>query len=965
MNRILSIMFILFFSAITYCQIIVQERWVRDFNSTLPGSFNTAVKMVIDDDGNAYVTGILLLSDNTSDIITVKYDSAGVFQWSASFDGANNSDAPNDIAVDDAGNVYVTGESEAANGFSDAVTIKYTASGSQDWAAFFNGPANKEDWANSLTIDDSGNVYVAGLSMVSGFFPNYLTLKYNASGVQQWVSYYNGPANSFDEANDIAVDSDHNVYVTGGSSGGFSAGNDFATVKYNISGIQQWASRYNGTANLEDFALSLVLDNAGNLFVTGTSMNTGTVSDIVTIKYMVSNGNQEWVNVFDGPLNGQDEGKKVLLDGNGSIYVTGSVNGSVTDSTRDYVVLKINSAGALDWSAYYNGPGNKWDDALDMAIDAESNVYVTGQSYGTGTEPDYATVKYNSSGIEKWVIRYSSSGDFSDQGVSVAVTDSGDVYVSGSTNISLSTGTITTIKYNQIDISAPALPIVWEVSAANGNLPGWFSTTNNTERGIAFGFINSVNETLEPTVIVISHSNGLSLKMQDTSGAYVGEVNISGISGGEYSINDINFTSDLKIIGCNLTSDASTVPFKVYLWTSPNQAPVNVLSYTASENIRLGDRFVTLNDYGTNDFKIYTAGIYNGQIKVYIWSAASGAINPVPQIITLPVVGASGLACVAPLLTGEFYINYSGGLLSKFDAAGNLLSTINPLLLGNDNNTIKYLGSFNNSDFVAVYEFGTDNENAKILEVAGGDLNNAVVYGQTNNLGSNSSLGIGDIDFRKHSNGTADVYVFSSNNGFGSYHFMSVIPVELLSFTSSVNRNTVTLNWSTGTETNCASFAIERRDLNSRWEEIASVTGCGNSTEQKQYSFIDRNLNSGVYNYRLKTIDLNGEYTYSKIIEADVKTPSDFSLEQNYPNPFNPSTNISYRLSKESKVKLEVFNSVGEVVEVLVDGIQQPDYYTVEWQPSVASGIYLYRISAQPLNNNQPFISVKKMILIK
>ncbi len=127
--------------------------------------------------------------------------------------------------------------------------------------------------------------------------------------------------------------------------------------------------------------------------------------------------------------------------------------------------------------------------------------------------------------------------------------------------------------------------------------------------------------------------------------------------------------------------------------------------------------------------------------------------------------------------------------------------------------------------------------------------------------------------------------------------FLAVVPVELLSFSSSVVDNNVILNWVTATETNNSGFQIERRETknekSAEWKSIEFVNGNGTTTEPQTYSYKDENLSAGKYQYRLKQIDFDGTFEYSNTIEVEINPPAKFSLEQNYPNPFNPSTKIS------------------------------------------------------------------------
>jgi hypothetical protein len=190
------------------------------------------------------------------------------------------------------------------------------------------------------------------------------------------------------------------------------------------------------------------------------------------------------------------------------------------------------------------------------------------------------------------------------------------------------------------------------------------------------------------------------------------------------------------------------------------------------------------------------------------------------------------------------------------------------------------------------------------------------------------------------------------------------VPVELTAFAGYTTNAKVFLNWSTSTETNNQGFEIERASSSNtsaqEWETVGFVPGFGTSTEIRTYSFIDENLNSGKYSYRLKQIDYNGAFEYSDVIEIEVGIPSQYSLEQNYPNPFNPSTTISYSLKEKGLVTLKVFDILGNEVSSVVNAEQQAGNYKVEFNASsFASGIYFYSLKAGE------FLSTKKMILLK
>jgi len=197
------------------------------------------------------------------------------------------------------------------------------------------------------------------------------------------------------------------------------------------------------------------------------------------------------------------------------------------------------------------------------------------------------------------------------------------------------------------------------------------------------------------------------------------------------------------------------------------------------------------------------------------------------------------------------------------------------------------------------------------------------------------------------------------------------LPVEMSSFSAQAIKNNVLLNWQTETEVDNYGFEIEKQigskqSAVGNWEKIGIVEGHGNSNSPKQYSFTDKNpVGESKFQYRLKQIDTDGKFEYSDIVEVEL-VPNEFILYQNYPNPFNPNTTIKYALPFESKVKIVLYNSLGERITELVNKLQSIGYQQAVWNASnVASGVYIYTIEAVPIHGVKPFTSVKKMMLIK
>jgi len=204
---------------------------------------------------------------------------------------------------------------------------------------------------------------------------------------------------------------------------------------------------------------------------------------------------------------------------------------------------------------------------------------------------------------------------------------------------------------------------------------------------------------------------------------------------------------------------------------------------------------------------------------------------------------------------------------------------------------------------------------------------------------------------------------YSINSAFLIMQYTDVTPVELTSFTASVSDGGVLLNWSTATELNNQGFDIERlSNSEGNWEKIGYIPGFGTTTEQKNYSYLDGNVTTGSYSYRLKQIDFDGTFEYSNeiVVEVDL-TPTDYNLSQNYPNPFNPTTTIEFSIPENTKnVRLTIYNALGERVAELINGSFEPGYYKYQWDAvNLNSGFYLYEL------RTEKFVSVKKMMHLK
>ncbi len=433
-----------------YGQTKVREVWVKFYSG--PSFWDISQALTIDDEGKPIITGFSR-TGLTGDYVTIKYGSNGTELWNRRYNGPlNDSDVAYDVCVDHHGNVYVTGSSWDTTLTYDITTIKYNSVGIEQWIKRYKAPLNGSSEGFAITSDDSENVYISGRTSTISSGNDYITIKYNTDGIEQWIATYNGTGNSADYATYICADDSGNVYITG-ESWGNSSGWDYVTIKYNSHGTEQWVTRYNGIGNGTDRVQGLTIDDSCNVYVTGLSQGSGlNPSDYLTIKYSL-HGIEKWTARYDassGPSS-DDYATDIAVDKFSNVLVTGySYDPNHIVPFGAYTTIKYDKNGNLIWLSRYSA-GVAVDVAKALAIDDSGNVYVTGESSGQQSGVDIATVKYNSSGEEKWLIRY--EGSLEDNVHDIALDDSANIFITGSSKFlmaNLSTGSkMLTIKYEQ------------------------------------------------------------------------------------------------------------------------------------------------------------------------------------------------------------------------------------------------------------------------------------------------------------------------------------------------------------------------------------------------------------------------------------------------------------------------------------------------------------------------------------
>jgi hypothetical protein len=373
-----------------------QLLWRRRFYAGAVGASaeDLAAGLAVDATGNIYVTGSSKGWGTDWDYATVKYTPDGDQTWIARFDGpSHQADRATAITVDGTGHIYVTGIATSTGGAHDYCTIKYDPAGNTtEWIAWYPGPAG--DSAIALAVDRAGNCYVTGVSSrPSSLNSVCATVKYDSFGVQQWAYRYDD-ANPLSAGwgNAVTIDRNGDCLVAAAYAGGDFANTDYLIIKFKPSGETLWTRKYCGTGGATDEPRAIAADNQNSVYVTGVSAVLSERNDFATLKYS-SSGEFKWLRTYDGPSRQDDYATGLRLDPWGNVLVTGTSRGT-SGVDDDYATLKYSSDGTQQWLTRYNGPASNNDRASAIALDGGGNAVVTGASQVLGSNYDYLTIKH-------------------------------------------------------------------------------------------------------------------------------------------------------------------------------------------------------------------------------------------------------------------------------------------------------------------------------------------------------------------------------------------------------------------------------------------------------------------------------------------------------------------------------------------------------------------------------------------
>ena len=422
--------------------------WVRRYDGT-EHYYDYVAASAVDRWGNVYVTGYTSDTGTHQDYITIKYRPNGDTAWARTYNGPGNDlDMAHAVAVDSAGNVFVTGQSQGSGTGGDFATIKYDSLGTSLWVSRYNSPNDTDDRAYGIALDRTGDCYVTGwsLSPVSG--PDYLTVKYGPGGDTLWSRRYDGGSNGDDEAGAVVVDSAGNAYVTGGNFDD----SYIATVKYSPSGTQLWATQVPGWAE------AIALGSSGKVYVTGGCNSPTGAEDFLTVAYDAVSGDTAWTATYDGPAHDNDNAEAVAVGASGRIYVTGYSTRDTVDWNQDFLTISYEPTGDTAWvrRVLESYPGET-DYAEAIALDGAERVYVCG--YSQDSVNSLMAVSYDADGAWRWLARYIGPGGGGGEWTTVNTFGSNAVYFAGYSYGDASMADCTVAKYGPgSGIAGPSQP---------------------------------------------------------------------------------------------------------------------------------------------------------------------------------------------------------------------------------------------------------------------------------------------------------------------------------------------------------------------------------------------------------------------------------------------------------------------------------------------------------------------------
>ena len=655
------------------------QQWAKEYDNPNGGSNQDTPEeggIVVDGSGNSYVTGRSYNQSASYNIVTVKYDPSGVQLWSVEYDnGYNNTDEGKGICLDAQGNVFVAGFVYNSNSYYDYITIKYDNNGNLLWSQTANGSGNSYDNPSAITVDqNTGNVFVTGAMYTSNSYTDdYGTVAYDNNGNFLWKNEFNNPNYyySYDYAVDLVVDGAGNVFVTGNTNNQYLNGyryQDYGTIKIDPNGTTQWFNSFDLMndyygyfyGNYDD-AKAIAIDASGNVAITGYCRNNylGSGHDINTVCYD-NNGNRMWLNSYNGPSYSNDYGYDITTDGSGNFYIGGSQYNN--NGGDNMVAIKLDQSGNQQWISEYNGASNNTDQAYNIALDSNSNVYLSGNTYNNNQQMNFGVVSFDNNGTQLWAIEYNGSGSGYDylNKKALAVDSTGSIYITGRVYGASGGNNYATVKYCNSPVAAEVItgtPVVCQ-----GQTAVTYSVT-------AIQHATGYNWVLPLGATITAGANTNSITVDFGNNAVTGDITVQGTN----SCSNGAFSTDYSVIVNPLPIAAGTIsgPANVCVGQTFVNYSVSVITFATVYTWTLPAGATIVAGNNTNSISVnFALNAASGNITVKgTNSCGDGTISANFPIIVNPLPAAAGaIVGLANVCQGQMGITYS--IVSIANATG-------------------------------------------------------------------------------------------------------------------------------------------------------------------------------------------------------------------------------------------------------------------------------------------------------
>ncbi len=899
------------------------------WKTILPDLINpSVVACKLDQNQNLVLAGYARSQKGDYDILTSVVSSSGAVSWIQTYNGPDSlDDKAVALAIDGNGGIIVTGTSYSPNTFNDIVTLRYTPDGYLLWASRYNFWYNHDDIPSGIAMDHEQNIYITGTTVRPNTSNDILLLKYDTNGVQQWAKYFNGPGDGADYGRAIAVDVNDIVYVTGKIYGGETSSN-VVLLKYTTAGDLIWNAIYQGNETSDKEPMGLVLDPKGFPVIAGMAYHAASSFDFLTLKYDTS-GVLAWRAEYDGPVHGSDYAVSLTTDIAGDIYVVGNSLGS--GSGIDIATLKYDTYGALQWIQRYDGSSSLDDEAVGIVVDSSANVFVGGTSYDDQTGYDFAIIKYLFPPIESWPVRYDGPGTSGDMTGAVTADPDGNVYVTGqseSANLSISCSTF---------------------KCDDGGNQIWSDYYEGTANSLNIG--RDIDMMGNGNLVITGYDQEIGapsfnyLTMQYTPEGMIDWTKTFSATGSSY-----NFATHLAVSGLQsvYVSGYTYNEGTGFDFSTVKYSPAGIQQWSAQYN----------DAYDDND--LMTALVVDRSENVYV-TGLSGNGRRSTDFATVKY-SPTGTQRWAAIYDGPSHLDDRPVAIAA-DSDGNIYVTGWTLSATTEHDivTVKY-DTAGVQKWVALYN-GPANNRDEPVSVAVGQNGDIYVAGTS----YNAYFTYPEFILIKYTPDGQQEWVQRYSGAPSSDNLLKKMVLD---------RAGKIYMTGVSTDSNGISDAITLK-----YDTSGNILWTARMSESHNASIVPADLvidsDTGVIVAGTTSGQTWSVFTlvkYQQRISDDVKRESEaplaYSLYQNYPNPFNSTTILTYSLAARSHVRLNVYNTLGQRVASLVDANQGPGTFHISYDASrLPSGIFFYKLdAANPFpgrGGHTGFTDVKKMTLMK